>query len=47
MSETGKETIDLNDEMTNPAQLVCAKRRLGSAWANAKTDQSLFVALRR
>ena len=31
----------LSRNMTKPTEWVCAQRRLGSAWASAKSDQSL------
>ena len=34
-------TLQLSRDMTKPTKLVCAQRRLRSAWASAQSDRSL------
>ena len=40
-----KEKHYLSHSVTKPTMWLCAKRRLGSAWASAQSDQSLRCAL--
>ena len=37
--------IEMSRDMTKPAKLLCAQRRLRSPWASAQSDQSLRCAL--
>ena len=37
---------DMSHDMTKPTKLLCAQRRLRSAWASAQSDQSLRCALK-
>ena len=44
-SQCGSYKLYLSHDMTKPTKLVCAQRKLRSAWASTQSDQVLAVRL--